>query len=158
MNLEEQKKDVEQIINQAICKINGKDDNDVCKYIPGPKGGYIHHFTFRKIQQDNPEQCIELIKKFILNPENPKVLDPRKRAPRSLSRKECVHFTHCDIERVLELAKLAGDDDLVTRFNPKRSLPLLKRDLMRSIRKNKINEELWIAYSEVMSSLQAAQK
>jgi len=41
-----------------------------------------------------------------------------------------------------------GDKELLAKFSPKRSLPAIKRDLIRSIRHEEINEELWHAYTE----------
>ncbi len=58
---------------------------------------------------------------------------------------------------MLDLARRVGDDDLMARFSPKRSLPALKKELIRSIREDRVNEELWRAYAEAMTTLQNAE-
>lgn len=151
--------ELEKLIDQAIHKVQGDKENDLCKYLPGPEGGYMHHFTLRKLKHADPEQLFSLLKKFIVDSDRPKVLDPKPRAPRgSRNRRDFINFTRTDIEKVLELAQKVGDKDLMARFSPKRSLPSLKRELIRSIRDNKVSPELWVAYSEAITTLHATEK
>lgn len=152
MVLMENKKreELEKLIDKAIKKIQVKKENDLCKYLPGLTGGYMHHFTFRKLKNIDPQHLFSLIQKFVIESEAPKTLTPKQRAPRgSRKRSDNIHFTRVDIEKVLELARKAGDKDLVARFSPRRSLASLKRELIRSIRANTINQELWNTYAEV---------
>ncbi|MFN0065239.1 MAG: hypothetical protein ACKVOH_03265 [Chlamydiales bacterium] len=149
--------ELEKLIEKAIKKVAGTKENDLCKYIPGPGGGYMHHFTLRKIKNSDPDQLEQLLSEFILDRTVPKALDPKPRAPRgSRKRKDFVSFTRTDIEKVLDLARRVGDQDLLARFSPKRSLPALKKELIRSIRNNQICPELWNAYVESITTLQNA--
>ncbi len=149
--------ELEKLIDRAIKKIHGNKENDLCKFLPGPTGGYMHHFTLRKLKNTNPEQLFNLLQQFILNADTPRALDPKQRAPRgSRKRRDVVSFSRMDIEKVLELARKYGDKDLVAKFSPKRSLPSLKRELIRSIRENQINHDLWNAYSEAMNAIMAS--
>lgn len=151
------REELERAIDRAIQKVHGKKENDLCKYLPGPTGGYMHHFTLRKLKNADPAQLFTLLRKFIIESETPKALDPKPRAPRgSRKRKDFINFTRVDIEKVLDLARRAGDKDLVARFSPKRSLPSLKRELIRSVRENRVNHDLWNAYAETMLSLEAS--
>lgn len=150
--------ELEKLIDKAIKKVHAKKENDLCKYLPGPKGGYIHHFTMRKLKHSNPAQLFSLLQDFIINSNSPKALEPKPRAPRgSRKKRDLFNFSRSDIERVLELARKAGDRDLLAKLSPRRSMPTLKRELIRSIRANQANEELWIAYKENLSALQAAE-
>lgn len=160
MALKEQAlEDLEQLIDKAIKKIQGTKENDLCKYLPGSEGGYMHHFTMRKLKNTDPSQLFSLIQKFITEIATPRPIDPKPRAPRgSRKRKDFINFTRLDIERVLELARQVGDDDLVARFSPKRSLPSLKRELIRSIRENRITQELWNAYAQTINALDATEQ
>ncbi len=152
------KEELEKLIEKAIKKINGSKENALCRYIPGPSGGYMHHFTMRKLKNSNPEELFELLQKFILKSENPKTLHPKQRAPRgSRTRKDFINFTRTDIEKILELAREVGNKDLVARFSPKRSLPSLKKELIRSIRKNQISQHLWTAYTESISVVERSE-
>jgi len=148
-------KEMDEMISKAIRKIAGTKENDLCKYLPGPNGGYIHHFTMRKIKNSNPEQLFSLLKDYIVNSDAPKALDPKPRAPRgSRKRRDFAIFTRTDIEKVLDLARRVGDDDLMARFSPKRSLPSIKRELLRSVREGRVNQDLWTAYCDAISTLQ----
>lgn len=149
-------KELDEMISKAIHKVAGSKENDLCKYLPGSAGGYIHHFTMRKIKHSDPQQLFNLLKEFIINSDAPKPLDPKPRAPRgSRKRRDFISFTRTDIEKVLDLARRTGDDDVMARFSPKRSLPSLKRELIRSIRENRINENLWNTYRDAMTTLQS---
>ncbi len=149
-------KELEEMIAKAVRKVSGSKENDLCKYIPGPAGGYMHHFTMRKIKNSDPEQLFELLKRFIVNSESPCPLDPKPRAPRgSRKRRDFISFTRTDIEKVLDLARRVGDDDLMARFSPKRSLPALKKELIRSVKEERVNEDLWAAYRDAISTLHA---
>ena len=117
----------------------------------------MHHFTMRKIKNSNPSELFGLIKNNIIDVDTPRALDPKPRAPRgSRKRRDFVSFTRTDIEKVLELARKTGDSDLLARFSPKRSLPALKKELIRSIRNNQVCPELWNSYVESITTLQNA--
>lgn len=151
------KEELEKLIDNAIKKVRGDKENDLCKFIPGPAGGYVHHFTFRKWKNSDPAHLFKLLQKFIVEMDTPKALDPKPRAPRgSRNRPNFFSFTRTDIERVLEVAKQVGDKDLLARFSPKRSFPVLKKELIRSIRENKVNHDLWNAYAELMAAHELA--
>lgn len=149
--------ELEKLLEKAIKKVAGTKENDLCKYIPGPAGGYMHHFTMRKIKNSDPAQLYKLIDENIIQAEVPHALNPKPRAPRgSRKRRDFVSFTRTDIEKVLELARKTNDADLLARFSPKRSLPALKKELIRSIRSNQICPELWNSYVESITTLQNA--
>jgi len=118
----------------------------------------MHHFTLRKLKNSDPQQLFSMLQKFIIENEAPITIDPKPRAPRgSRKRRDLISFTRNDIERVLELAHSVGDTELVARFSPKRSLPSLKRELIRSIRESQINQELWNTYTEAIATLEATE-
>ena len=59
-------KDLEGIISKAIKKVNGRKENDLCKYLPMTSGGYMHHFTLRKMKNRQPGELSSIIEKFII--------------------------------------------------------------------------------------------
>jgi hypothetical protein len=145
------REELEKLIEKAIKKLHVSRENELCKYLPGDTGGYMHHFTLRKLKHAAPERLISLIQNFILEMETPHALMPKRRAPRgSRKQNEMLHFSRADIEKVLDLARKAGDKDLLARFCPKRPLALLKKELIRSIRENRICHELWNSYVELV--------
>ena len=58
------------------------------------------------------------------------------------------------LERMLNIARLAGDKEIISVLSPKKSLASYKRELIQSIRHNKVEQELWNGYVEAVNSQQ----
>lgn len=144
--------ELEGLITSAIKKVGGSKENDLCRYLPMVTGGYMHHFTLRKMKHQLPERLGEMIKKFIIDAEKPLTVKPKQRAARgSRKKKGQVVLVETDIERFLQLARAAGDRDLVRKLTPHKELKALKRELLASIRNNTVNQTLWEAFVEAVS-------
>lgn len=150
-------KSLEALIQSAIKKIGAKKENDICRYLPVSTGGYIHHFTMRKMKTEQPEQLQALITKYIVNVDKPHNVAPKPRAARgSRKRRDQFLFSKQDIERMLNMARIAGDKDMVRKLTPKKDLRTIKRELIASIRHGKIDQELWHFYVEAINNAAAA--
>src|SRR5205085_2820749 len=137
-------KQLEQLIHSAVKKIGGKKENDICHYLPVSTGGYIHHFTMRKMKSEDPQQLAELITKYIINTNHPQEVTPKPRAARgSRKRRDLFTFSKQDLERMLNMARLAGDKDMIRKLTPKKDLRTIKRELISAIRHGRIEPELW---------------
>lgn len=148
--------ELEDVIARAIKKIKGKKDNDLCKYIPMKDGGYMHHFTLDKMKNKNPEELGSLINKFILNPNPPLVVPPKPRLARGLRKKrDQLNFTRLQLERLLSMATMYGDKEMISILSPRKSLAQCKRELIQSIRDGSVDSELWNAYVESVKVRQA---
>jgi hypothetical protein len=148
-------KEIEDIIGKAIKKVGGRKENDLCKYIPMTTGGYMHHFTLRKMRLKQPQELGALIEKFINHADRPHSVPPKQRAPRgSRKRRDQITFTRGQLERMLTIARLAGDKEMVSILSPKKSLATCKRELIASIRHGKVENELWNAYAECVHAHQ----
>lgn len=146
-------KEVEDIITKAIKKVNGRKENDLCKYLPMTSGGYMHHFTLKKMKTKQPSELGTLIEKFIINTDRPGAVAPKQRAARgSRKRRDQLTFTRAQLERMLNIARVAGDKEMVSVLSPKKSLASCKRELIASIRHGKVEPELWNAYAEVIQA------
>ena len=146
-------KEVEDIISKAIKKVNGRKENDLCKYLPMNSGGYMHHFTLKKMKTKQPSELGSLIEKFIINTDRPGAVAPKQRAARgSRKRRDQLTFTRAQLERMLSIARVAGDKEMVSVLSPKKSLASCKRELIASIRHGKVEQELWNAYVEVIQA------
>lgn len=146
-------KSLDQLINNAAKKVGAKKENDICHYIPGPNGGYIHHFTMRKMKTLDPEQLHALITKYVIQSDNPTKIAPKPRAARgSRKHRDQVVITKQDIERILNLARSAGETEIVRKFTQKKDLRSIKRELISSIRHGRVEQELWYSYSEAINS------
>ena len=146
--------ELDQLIHAAVKKVGGNKENDICHYLPGTMGEwYIHHFTMRKMKTEDPQQLAELLTKFIINSSNPQEVIPKPRAARgSRKRRDLYTFSKQDLERMLSMARTAGDKEMVRKLTPKKDLRTIKRELISSIRHGRIEPELWNMYCEAMAS------
>ncbi len=146
---------LENVIEQAIKKVNGRKENDLCKYIPVDTGGYIHHFTLRKMKLRQPKELSSLIERFIINRSRPNVVPPKARAARgSRKRREQFPFTKTQLDRLLNMARIAGDKEMVNLLSPRKSLGAYKRELIQAIRQGLVDHELWNGYVEAVNQQQ----
>lgn len=146
-------KEVEEIIARAIKKVGGTKENDICKYLPMQTGGYMHHFTMRKMKHKQPSELGSLIEKFIIKADRPSSVAPKTRAARgSRKRRDQLAFSRTQLERMLQIARLAGDKEVIAMLSPKKSLASAKRELISSIRHGKVEQELWNSYVESAQS------
>ncbi len=146
-------KQLESLIHSAVKKIGAKKENDICRYLPISTGGYIHHFTMRKMKTENPEQLYALITKYIVNADKPTTVPPKPRAARgSRKRRDQFLFTKNDIDRLLSIARAAGDKDMIRKLMPRKDLRTIKRELIATIRHNRVESDLWQSYSEAIQA------
>ncbi len=151
-------KQIEEVINKAIKKIGGKKENELCKYLPMKTGGYMHHFTMRKMKSKQPQELAAIIERFVLNADKPSITAPKQRAPRgSRKKRDHMNFTRMQLERMLNIARMAGDKEIITILSPRKSLAAYKRELIQSIRHNKVDQDLWNHYAEAAQAVQLAQ-
>jgi hypothetical protein len=145
-------KHLDSLINAAVKKIGAKKENDICRYLPISTGGYIHHFTMRKMKYENPEQLAQMISKYIIQVDRPSSVTPKPRAARgSRKRRDQFVFTKQDIDEMITMARKAGKFDLIRKLTPKKDLRTIKRELISSIRHGRVEPELWNSYVEAMS-------
>jgi hypothetical protein len=146
-------KQLEQLIQSAVKKVGGKKENDICHYLPVSTGGYIHHFTMRKMKTEDPKQLAELITKYIISTSHPHEVTPKQRAARgSRKRRDLYTFSKQDLERMLNMARIAGDKEMIRKLTPKKDLRTIKRELISSIRHGRTEADLWNMYVETMTS------
>lgn len=146
-------KEIEDVISRAIKKVGGRKENDLCRYLPMSTGGYMHHFTLRKMKHKQPSELSTLIEKFIINAEKPGTVAPKQRAARgSRKRRDQYTFTRSQLERMLNIAKLAGDKEMISILSPRKSLAHCKKELIASIRHGKAEQELWNVYVEALNT------
>jgi hypothetical protein len=151
--------EIEEIISKAIKKVGGRKENDLCRFIPMTSGGYMHHFTLKKLKNRSPDQLGTLIEKFIINADKPTSVAPKSRAARgSRKKRDGLTLTRNQLERMLTIARMAGDKEMVSILAPKKSLASCKRELISSIRHSRVEPELWTAYVECMNIINAPQQ
>lgn len=152
-------KELEDVISKAIKKVGAKKENELCKFLPMSSGGYMHHFTLRKMKNRQPGDLSSIIEKYIINSDRPTIIAPKQRAARgSRKRKDQLVFTRTQLERMLNIARLAGDKEIISVLSPKKSLTNCKKELIQSIRNNRVEHDLWNAYVESAQGSQNSQQ
>jgi hypothetical protein len=147
--------ELQEIITNAIKKVGCKRENDLCRYLPMSNGGYMHHFTMKKMKTQLPGKLAEMLKNFVINPNKPVTVPPKQRAARgSRKKRDLFVIPKQEIDKILSLARAAGDRDLIRRLLPKRDLGTIKRELISSIRHNRLEPELWHSFTEALSQQQ----
>lgn len=146
-------KEIESVIAKAIKKVGAKKENELCKYLPMSSGGYMHHFTLKKMKKKQPSELSTLIEEYIIKAEAPRTVPPKQRAARgSRKRRDQITFTRMQLDRMLNNARLAGDTEIISVLSPKKSLATYKRELIQSIRQGRIEQELWNGYVECINA------
>jgi hypothetical protein len=150
-------KQLESLIQHAIKKIGGRKENDLCRYLPGGSGGYIHHFTMRKMKSEQPDELLALISKYIINVDRPATVPPKPRAARgSRKRRDQVFLTKNDIECLIGMARANGNKDMIRKLLPRKDLATIKRELIASIRHGQVDQDLWQSYVDAIINMQSA--
>lgn len=146
-------RNLDSLIHNAIKKVGGRKENDLCRYLPVSTGGYMHHFTLRKLKTENPEQLSTLISKYIVQTDKPSIVAPKPRAARgSRKRRDQYVFSKQDLERLLNMARLSGDKEMIRKLTPKKDLRTIKRELISSIRHGRVEPDLWNSYIETVTT------
>ena len=146
---------VDELLAKAMKKVGARKENELCKYLSMKSGGYMHHFTFRKMRAKQPQELAAIVDRFVNQVDRPLVVAPKQRAARgSRKRRDHLNFTRNQLERMLNIARLAGDKEIISVLSPKKSLATCKRELIQSIRHNKIDQDLWNGYVESVNAQQ----
>ena len=149
-------KEIESVIAKAIKKVGASKENELCKYLPMTSGGYMHHFTLKKMKKKQPDELSTLIQRYIINVDAPRAVAPKQRAARgSRKRRDQITFSRLQMERMLNIARLAGDKEIISVLSPKKSLATYKRELIQSVRHEKVDQELWNGYVEAINVFQS---
>ena len=64
-------------------------------------------------------------------------------------------FSKQDLEKMLNMARIAGDKEMVRKLTPKKDPKTIKRELISSIRHGRVEIDLWNMYVEAITSQSA---
>ena len=152
-------KELEDVIARAIRKIDGRKENDLCKFLPMTKGGYMHHFTLRKMRNEAPEKLSDMIHRYIINADAPGKVAPKPRAARgSRKKRDILSLARTDVDRLIEIVRQSGDKEMISKLSPKRNTTAVRRDLMRSIREGRADQDLWTNWTEAVATAHGGQQ
>jgi hypothetical protein len=115
----------EDLIQKALSKVNSKKERDLCRFLPCSRG-YMHHFTFRKIMNEKPQELFDLIQKYIIEPEKPQEiqLKPIEQSYQTNKRMKQFNISEDEMDRMLHLARQAQDLELIEKLKVKQGFYL----------------------------------
>lgn len=154
--------DIEKILEKAMAKAQVQKESDLCHYIP-IQGKRLHHLALVRMKKNSPGELENLLNQFVLEKNKLKKLPPRQRNKRELEANEedsknqkGIKFSFNQIQRLLEIAKKEGEEDLVILLASQQSLPQIQKQLIRSIREKQIDQSLWDIYAKLASDKAAS--
>ncbi|MCK5787649.1 MAG: hypothetical protein KAH32_01455 [Chlamydiia bacterium] len=106
-------------IQAALDKTGADKSLMLCKYIPNSSNtGHMHHFSLEKVIRKTPEEAIELISKYILQPKAPCILYPKARFPKTKkhSKKSNTQASDSLVQSLLIKAIESKNDDLLSEI------------------------------------------
>lgn len=149
--------DIEKILEKAMAKAQVQKESDLCHYIP-VQGKRLHHFALIRMKKNNPGELETLLKQYVLEKDRLKKLPPtqRKKRPQDKTepvsvKSEGIKFSSKQIQRLLEISKKEGEEDLVNLLASHQSLPEIQEQLIQSIREKQVDQNLWDTYAKLAS-------
>lgn len=134
--------DIKTVISMSMNKLSVDKEINLCRYIPDINGnGHIHHFTFKKMRSKNPEELAALLNQYILQKSKP-VMMPVKNRVRKHKKGAFmggkIHLGKCELCRIIELIKQAGENKIAQKLLPYGASELLwsKKQIRHAIRNN----------------------
>lgn len=120
-----QKLQLEDLIQKALSKIKGKNERDLCRFLPCFRG-YMHQFTFRKMMKEDPQQLCDLIKRYIMETEKPQEiqLKPIEQPCETNKKMKQFNISEKEMNRIHHIAKQAQDLDLIEKLKVKQGFYL----------------------------------
>jgi hypothetical protein len=111
---------LEDLIQKALSKINGKKERDLCRFLPFSRG-YMHHFTFSKMMNEKPQQLCDLIQKYITESDEPQEiqLKPIEQSYQTNKKMKQFNISEDEMDRMLHIARQAQDLNLIEKLKAK---------------------------------------
>ena len=144
------KEEIDSTIAQATKKAKVSSMNELCKYIPDEDGYRMHHFSLKKLKQADPSKLATLLNKNILEPQSLKEIQGRPRTPGK--KKAKLDLGAAEIQALLKLARQSNNTALVEKLQSSLPFSALKKQMLQSIKDEKIDIELWNSYVEFLRS------
>ena len=118
----QERQELDKTIQDALKIVKAKKETDLCHYLPvegknDDNGGYMHHFTFRKLKNEDPKALKKELEKYVIQSKNPQKVAPKPRLRTPRRRRDGMLFSKHDLERLLQMARMAGDKEMIRKTN-----------------------------------------
>lgn len=141
--------ELEDCIVKAMKKVNVSKEGKLCPYLP-EGSGYIHHFSFKKLKKQNPQELIKALKQHILDNDKPRIMPAKPRNRRNSKNGLVVRFTRVQMGRLQIILKKEKDSELLDLVTPLQSARDLQKRMREMIKEKKVDPALWEAYAALM--------
>jgi hypothetical protein len=148
-------KELQECIENAMSKVQAKNESKLCRYIPFEEGR-LHHFAFNKLKKTNPSELQSMIQRHILDSEQPTMVPSKPRAALRVKRTADITLKRSDINELLAfLRKTEGADRLIEMLAPHQTLTQVQKLMIDMVRSKGIDQELWQPYVKLVQEEQA---
>lgn len=148
---------LDECIHRAMSRVTAEKETDLCRYLPGSKG-HMHHFAFSKLKKQSPTQLLKMIQQHILENESPNPISSKPRAALMVKRTVEVKFKRSQINRLVDILKKAGEEDLIDMLSPHQTLGQVQKDMLDMIRSREVDQDLWATYVKLVEEERAISK
>lgn len=154
--------ELDDVIAQAMAKVSVQKETHLCVYLP-TNDGRLHHFLYRRMKKTKPVELLSLIRKHILENENPAFIKrqqkdrlPQQKPNPRLKKSHQPKLKKSQIDRLINILEKTGDSDLIQLFSPHRSLTQVKRLMIEMIRKAELDQSLIDIYARLVQEQKEA--
>lgn len=141
--------ELEESIARAMDRVNVRKESDLCHYLPG-KDGRLHHFAFGKLKKTRPLELLKMIKEHILEKEIPKAFSSKPKPGLMVKRQVEVKFKRSQINRLVDILKKAGEQELICMLTPHQTLAQVQKLMLDMIKEREIDQDLWETYVKLV--------
>jgi hypothetical protein len=145
---------LDECIHRAMSRVSVGKETDLCRYLPGSKG-HMHHFAFGKLKKTSPGQLQKLLKEHVLEKDSPEPISSKPRTSLMVKRTIEVKFKRSQINRLVDILKNSGEDELIAMLSPHQSLGQVQKAMLDMIRSKEIDADLWATYVKLVEEERA---
>jgi len=146
--------ELEESISRAMQRVNAQKETELCQYLPG-KNGRLHHFAFGKLKKTQPSELLQMIREHILEKDVPVALSSTPRPGLMVKRQVEVKFKRSQINRLVDILKKAGEEELISMLAPHQTLAQVQKLMLEMIREKDIDQGLWETYVRLVEEERA---
>lgn len=146
---------LEETITKAMDRVSAKKASDLCHYLPG-RNGHLHHLAFNRLKKSQPLELLRMIKEYVLEQETPKILSSLPKQGLRIKRQVEVKLKSSQINRLVEILKKAGEQELISLLAPHQSLAQVQKLMIDLIKRKEVDQGLWETYVKLIEEKKAA--
>ncbi len=150
---------LQDVITQAMNRIQANKETDLCHYLPHKNGGHLHHLGFGKLKNSRPADLLKMIQQYILEKETPEKVEVQSTKTQRKSKQLYeVKLGRTYLNQIVEVLRTTGNEHLIPKIDHRESLPKVQKLLIGVIKSKKIDHDLWDSYVRLVQEEKATAK